>query len=190
MPLRDWIAVFKIPNTGDKGDKGDSSSQASPLSPLSPRLENLKSSSSDNTVAPVARVAPVGDSENNAAALSLREWIAGFATPATTATTAIEDAVATVARVADSAAQASRFDLDAWGDLRPCLVCRNLSRTGRCLAAWHGEIAAARDFFPPIPDCRGAATATHRPTTTRTKCQDGSAGRGSRRIRRTRLALS
>lgn len=43
-----------------------------------------------------------------------------------------------------------RVDVAAWGDLRPCLVCRNLSPTGRCLAAWRGEIDGSRDYFPSI----------------------------------------
>ena len=47
-----------------------------------------------------------------------------------------------------------RFDLAAWGDLRPCLRCRNLAHDGRCRAA--GEIAATRTllrdyYYPPIP---------------------------------------
>lgn len=40
------------------------------------------------------------------------------------------------------------LDLD---DLRPCLWCRNLSRGGRCLAAWRGELRAARDYAPTFP---------------------------------------
>ena len=38
------------------------------------------------------------------------------------------------------------------GDLRPCLWCRNLSPGGRCLAAWRGELRAARDYSPANPD--------------------------------------
>jgi len=38
------------------------------------------------------------------------------------------------------------------GDLRPCLWCRNLARSGRCLAAWRGELRAARDYSPTKPD--------------------------------------
>ena len=38
------------------------------------------------------------------------------------------------------------------GDLRPCLWCRNLTRSGRCLAAWRGELRAARDYSPTKPD--------------------------------------
>ena len=38
------------------------------------------------------------------------------------------------------------------GDLRPCLWCRNLSPGGRCLAAWRGELRAARDYSPTFPD--------------------------------------
>ena len=40
---------------------------------------------------------------------------------------------------------------EEWGDLRPCTLCRNLARNGRCLAAWRGEIRAARDYEPSIP---------------------------------------
>lgn len=38
-----------------------------------------------------------------------------------------------------------------WGDLRPCTWCRNLTRSGRCLAAWRGELRAARDYEPTFP---------------------------------------
>jgi len=41
---------------------------------------------------------------------------------------------------------------DQWGELRPCLWCRNLTSTGRCLAAWRGELRAARDYSPTFPD--------------------------------------
>ena len=44
-----------------------------------------------------------------------------------------------------------RWSFAEWGDLRPCLLCRNLARSGRCLAAWRGEIRAARDYEPSIP---------------------------------------
>jgi len=37
------------------------------------------------------------------------------------------------------------------GDLRPCLWCRNLTRSGRCLAAWRGELRASRDYSPTFP---------------------------------------
>lgn len=37
------------------------------------------------------------------------------------------------------------------GDLRPCLWCRNLTRSGRCLAAWRGDLRAARDWDPTFP---------------------------------------
>jgi hypothetical protein len=38
-----------------------------------------------------------------------------------------------------------------WGDLRPCLLCRNLARRGRCLAAWRRELRAAADYRPTFP---------------------------------------
>jgi hypothetical protein len=37
------------------------------------------------------------------------------------------------------------------GDLRPCLWCRNFTRSGRCLAAWRGELRVARDWVPTFP---------------------------------------
>jgi len=37
------------------------------------------------------------------------------------------------------------------GDLRGCLWCRNFTRTGRCLAAWRGELRADRDWAPTFP---------------------------------------
>ncbi len=37
------------------------------------------------------------------------------------------------------------------GDLRPCSWCRNLTRGGRCLAAWRGELRAASDYSPADP---------------------------------------
>lgn len=38
------------------------------------------------------------------------------------------------------------------GDLRPCLWCRNFTRSGRCLAAWRGDLRAARDWMPTFPE--------------------------------------
>lgn len=38
-----------------------------------------------------------------------------------------------------------------WGDLRPCAWCRNLARSGRCLAAARGELRASRDYEPTFP---------------------------------------
>jgi hypothetical protein len=38
------------------------------------------------------------------------------------------------------------------GDLRPCLWCRNFTRSGRCLAAWRGELRAAHDWVPTFPE--------------------------------------
>ena len=37
-------------------------------------------------------------------------------------------------------------------DLRPCLLCRNLARSGRCMAAMRGELRAARDYSPTMPE--------------------------------------
>lgn len=34
------------------------------------------------------------------------------------------------------------------GDRRRCTQCANLSNSGRCLAAWRGEIVASRDYQP------------------------------------------
>ena len=42
--------------------------------------------------------------------------------------------------------------LDEWGDMRPCTWCRNLMRSGRCMAAWRGELRAARDYAPTFPE--------------------------------------
>jgi hypothetical protein len=44
-----------------------------------------------------------------------------------------------------------RWSFGEWGDLRPCLLCRNLTRSGRCMAAWRGELRAARDWGPTFP---------------------------------------
>jgi len=53
------------------------------------------------------------------------------------------------------------------GDLRPCLWCRNLARSGRCLSAWRGELRAARDYSPTKPDlprrCIGYSPPGHDP---------------------------
>jgi hypothetical protein len=48
-------------------------------------------------------------------------------------------------------AEPVRWPFEEWGDLRPCLLCRNLSPGGRCLAAWRGELRAARDWGPTLP---------------------------------------
>jgi hypothetical protein len=48
---------------------------------------------------------------------------------------------------------ASRFwPLGDWGDMRPCTRCRNLARSGLCLAAANGLLRAARDYEPSIPE--------------------------------------
>jgi hypothetical protein len=43
------------------------------------------------------------------------------------------------------------WPFDEWGDLRPCLLCRNLTQMGRCLSAWRGELRGARDYAPTFP---------------------------------------
>lgn len=50
---------------------------------------------------------------------------------------------------ADASAAAK---LEAWGDMRPCTWCRNLTRGGRCLAACRGELRQARDWQPTFPN--------------------------------------
>lgn len=40
---------------------------------------------------------------------------------------------------------------DEWGDMRPCDWCWNLTRSGRCMSAWRGEMRAARDYAPTFP---------------------------------------
>lgn len=44
------------------------------------------------------------------------------------------------------------WPFDEWADLRPCLLCRNLTPAGRCLAAWRDELRAARDYTPTFPE--------------------------------------
>jgi hypothetical protein len=99
--------------------------------------------------------------------MSLRNWIASFPfpAPATTATTATEGSDGAELSQQSQLSQPSgdscaRSDNDAGdgrnaleesGDLRPCLLCRNLSPGGRCLAAWRGELRAARDWGPTFP---------------------------------------
>lgn len=87
--------------------------------------------------------------------MTLRNWIAAFPAPpiATTATTATgSDAQADLSHVSQQSQPIEpacpRWPFRDWDDLRPCAVCRNLSRTGRCLAAWRGELRAARDYEP------------------------------------------
>lgn len=43
------------------------------------------------------------------------------------------------------------WPFDEWGDLRPCLLCRNLTQIGLCLSARRGEIRAARNYVPTLP---------------------------------------
>jgi hypothetical protein len=87
--------------------------------------------------------------------MTLRDWIAAFPVPpiATTATTATQqDAEGALSQVSQQSQPIeppeSQWPFREWEDLRPCLVCRNLSRSGRCLAAWRGDLRAARDYEP------------------------------------------
>ncbi len=43
------------------------------------------------------------------------------------------------------------WPFDEWGDLRPCLLCRNLTQIGLCLSARRGELRGARDYAPTFP---------------------------------------
>jgi hypothetical protein len=43
------------------------------------------------------------------------------------------------------------WPFDEWGDLRPCLLCRNLTQIGVCLSARRGELRGARDYAPTFP---------------------------------------
>jgi hypothetical protein len=82
----------------------------------------------------------------------------GPLTPATTATTATAGAetgelsqLSQLSQPSEARERPRQRAYGELGDLRPCLWCRNLTRAGYCLAAWHGELKAARDYQPPLP---------------------------------------
>lgn len=104
--------------------------------------------------------------------MALWDWIAkapeGVATTATPATTEggrghlsqlsqLSQGVEAEVRSSNGAVpkprewERSGFPLRDWGDTRPCTLCRNLTKSGRCLAAWRGELRAARDWGPTYP---------------------------------------
>lgn len=91
--------------------------------------------------------------------MSLRNWIKAFpipeaATPATSATGERESVpvsqVSQVSQPSGDSAPAWQYSPD--DDRRPCRVCRNLAKSGRCLAAGRGELRAAWDYEPVFPD--------------------------------------
>jgi hypothetical protein len=56
------------------------------------------------------------------------------------------------ARAREAEGVAPSDAMAVWGDMRPCTWCRNLMRSGRCMAAWRGELRAARDYEPTFPE--------------------------------------
>ena len=133
MGVRNWIAEFKVEGA------------ATPAT----------TATAGPSVATVATVARVGD-----AALDCRDETAPngkrdlLLDEAAAERTAIMEYDGELNRdEAERLATQTRWRGDGLdlGDLRPCLWCRNFTRTGRCLAAWRGELRAAQDYMPSIP---------------------------------------
>jgi len=155
-----WVAEFPvqpvaIPATAatEQGDKGD----LSQVSQLSQGVAGEQVRHEGGQVSQLSQLSqPFGeagahDSEDAREAFEERAAIMEFDGGMTRAE--VERAAAANKIEANIVpAELVRWPFEEWGDLRPCLLCRNLSPGGRCLAAWRGELRAARDYSPTIPD--------------------------------------
>jgi hypothetical protein len=169
MPLRDWIASFPLRATAttattatEQGKEGELS-QVSQLSQgvqgerakrERPELSQLSQKSKPFGGSPVR---PDYDADDAREAFEERAAIMEFDGELTRAEAEALAAVPVARQSGPSMAatdQSLRWrgeGLDL-GDLRPCLWCRNLTRSGRCMAAWRGELRVARDWGPTFPD--------------------------------------
>ena len=125
MSLRDWIASFSIPATATTATKEDERAGSSQL---------WQVAGSDSAGSDAPKLSQLSQ---------LSQGVGGMAT----------DATARPSRVNFPDKYAILRAGSEWGDLRPCLWCRNLARSGRCLAAWRGELQASRDWGPTFPCC-------------------------------------
>jgi len=123
MPLRDWIASFPLPGAATTATTATEEGKPGELSQLSQQSQGLVGH----------RATREGGQLSQQSQLSQPLGDSG-------------------AHCGESDAGPMRWPFEEWGDLRPCLRCRNLTPMGRCLAAWRGELRAARDYSPTFPD--------------------------------------
>lgn len=159
MTLWAWVAEFPaqpvaIPATAatEQGDKG----ALSQVSQLSQGVAGEQVRHEGGQVSQLSQLSqPFGEgahgSDDDCEAFEERAAIMEFDGGMTRAE-AEQAAAANFIRADIASAEPVRWPFEEWGDLRPCLLCRNLSPGGRCLAAWRGELRAARDYSPTFLD--------------------------------------
>jgi len=157
MSLRDWIASFPIPATATTATTATGEGRESELSQASQLSQWVGAERATHEVPRLSQVSqvsqpsqPMGDAVahggNNAREAfeeraAIMEFDGGFT----------REEAERQALLNPPVPAPRRWSFEEWGDLRPCTLCRNLARSGRCLAAWRGEIRAARDYEPSIP---------------------------------------
>ena len=156
MALRDWIEAFPIPNvataattairipaTADQSQVSQRSrcwetvgalQPSIALSQLSQQSQPLEVVESDSGESVDAREA----FEERAAIMEYDGGLSG--------TDAEREAAAALSPTPH------RWPFEEWDDTRPCRLCRNLTPGGYCLSAWKGQLRAARDYMPVMPD--------------------------------------
>lgn len=152
MTLWAWVAEFPaqpvaIPATAatEQGDKGALSQLSQGVAGEQVRHEGGQVSQLSQLSQPFGAGAHGSDDDREAfeERAAIMEFDGGM-------TRAEAERAATECLRRDASKRTLPAELD-WGDLRPCTWCRNLTRSGRCLAAWRGELRAARDYEPTFP---------------------------------------
>ena len=163
MSLRTWIASFSVPNVATPATTATASAERGQLSQVSQLSQGVGAEREEHEAPQVSQLSqPVGTSGARAdtdAAREVFEERAAIIEYDGGLTRAAAERAARITeigrnsepRVAAELFPPRRWLFEEWDDLRPCLLCRNLARSGRCLAAWRGELRAARDWEPTFP---------------------------------------
>ncbi len=159
MSLRDWIASFPIPATATTATTATKTAQGGQLSQLSQLSQAVGAERAEQQAPDVSQLSqPFGgagahgsddDREAFEERAAIMEFDGGLSRAEAERHAVRPHTVAPAPPTAGRPWRGEGLDLD---DLRPCLWCRNLARSGRCLAAWRGELRAARDWEPTFPD--------------------------------------
>lgn len=145
MSLWQWIKEFPIPSAATPATPAThegAEGELSQLSQLSQGLEDSKGGANDDMREALEERAAIMEFDGGLSRMEAERMAGLIDLPCARARPLVPALVAPVRWRGEG------LDL---GDLRPCQWCRNFTRTGRCLAAWRGELRAARDWVPTFP---------------------------------------
>jgi hypothetical protein len=148
VTLRDWITAFPAPSIATTATTATDRAVRPVVSQQSQLSQHLGNSDGNATEAVAPNLSQLSQLSQRA-----RDFLPSKSDPANLEQDSPESrrSVPYALRQQRQLRQQDASPLEHWGDLRPCLWCQNLTPTGRCLAAWRGELRAARDYTPTFP---------------------------------------